>query len=55
VNVADRGDIVALEKSLAPQFGAVEDELVYNGWQSHDATRYLNTRQVGEAVASALK
>jgi hypothetical protein len=54
VNIADRGDIVALEKALAPRFGPVENILVYNGWKSHDATRYLNTREVGAAVAAAL-
>lgn len=54
VNVADKGDIVALEKSLAPQFGPVVDKLVYNGWHAHDATRYLNSIEVGEAIAAAL-
>jgi hypothetical protein len=55
VNVADRGDIVALQKSLAPQFGPVEDKLVYNGWHSHDAIRYLNSGEVGEAIGEGLK
>jgi hypothetical protein len=55
VNVADRGDIVALQKTLAPQFGPVEDKLVYNGWHSHDAARYLNSREVGEVIAEGLK
>jgi hypothetical protein len=55
INIADRGDIVALEKPLAPRFGPVEDILVYNGWKSHDVTRYLNTPEVGAAIAAALK
>lgn len=54
VNIADRGDIVALQKELAPGFGQVEDRLVYNGWQSHDVTRYLSARETGEVIAAAL-
>jgi len=54
VNVADNGDIVALVKDLAPLFKGVEDVRVYNGWQSHDGTRYLNSKPVGEAIAAAL-
>jgi hypothetical protein len=54
VNIADRGDIVALVKALALQFGRVEDYLVYNGWSSHNAARYLTTREVGAAVAGGL-
>jgi hypothetical protein len=53
VNIADRGDLVALEKKLAPKFGAVDDQIVYNGWASHDATRYLSARATGLALASA--
>ena len=53
-NIADRGDIVALEKKLAPRFGAVEDRLVHNGWESHSAKRYLNARETGDAIASGL-
>lgn len=54
VNVADNGDIVALEKDLAPLFKGVEDVRVYNGWQSHDGSRYLNSKLVGAAIAAAL-
>lgn len=54
INIADSGDIVALEKKLAPRFGPVIDKLIYNGWKSHDAKRYLTTVDVGEAVAQAL-
>jgi hypothetical protein len=56
VNVADTGDIVALEKKLAPLFGSdVEDHVVYNGWHSHDATRYLSSGITGRAIVDALK
>ncbi|MGO8900289.1 MAG: hypothetical protein ACLQU5_18335 [Isosphaeraceae bacterium] len=54
VNVADEGDIVALVKDLGPLFKGVEDVRVYNGWQSHDGARYLNSKPVGAAVAAAL-
>lgn len=54
VNVADEGDIVALVKDLAPLFKGVEDVRVYNGWKSHNGSRYLNSRQVGETLAAAL-
>jgi hypothetical protein len=54
LNVADNGDIVALVKELAPLFDGVEDLKVYNGWRSHDATRYLNSKPVGTAVGAAL-
>lgn len=53
VNIADEGDIVALEKRLAPRFGAVQDELTYNGWHAHDACTYLTGRETGLAIASA--
>ena len=50
VNIADRGDIVALEKELAPRFGNVVDCLVYSGWESHSAKRYLNTKETGKVI-----
>ncbi|BAY59490.1 hypothetical protein NIES2135_63670 (plasmid) [Leptolyngbya boryana NIES-2135] len=53
-NVADQGDIVALEKELEPKFGAIVDVLVYNGWESHSATRYLNAKETGRAIATGL-
>ncbi|MEG4148315.1 PGAP1-like alpha/beta domain-containing protein [Microcoleus sp. Pol12B5] len=53
-NIADKGDIVALEKELAPHFGDVVDRLVYNGWESHSAERYLTARETGQAVATGL-
>lgn len=55
VNIADNGDLVALEKRLAPRFGAVEDLLVHNGWHAHDACNYLTARETGLALASALR
>jgi hypothetical protein len=54
VNIADKGDIVALEKDLANCFDGVEDMRVYNGWKSHDARRYLTTHEMGAAVGEAL-
>lgn len=54
VNIADQGDIVSLEKALAPSFGPVEDRLIYNGWSSHDVRRYLSGREAGEVIAAAL-
>lgn len=55
VNIADRGDIVALVKQLASRFGpGVVDHLVDNGAQAHDAGRYLCSKELGDAVATGL-
>jgi PGAP1-like protein len=59
INIADDGDIVALVKALAPYFpvptnASLTDFIVYNGWASHSAERYLSTREAGQAVATAL-
>ncbi|MFH8407414.1 hypothetical protein ACH4FX_21865 [Streptomyces sp. NPDC018019] len=55
VNVADRGDVVALVKTLAPAFGdALTDRLVHNGAKAHDARPYLTAHETGEAIAAAL-
>jgi hypothetical protein len=54
VNIADVGDIVALEKRLATCFGPVEDQAVYNGWKSHSVLHYLTARETGLAVARGL-
>ena len=54
VNIADRGDLVALVKRLAPQFGVVQDVLVNNGWRSHDALRYLTAVETATAVVQGL-
>ncbi|MFI7387956.1 hypothetical protein [Streptomyces sp. NPDC049813] len=53
-NIADRGDVVALVKDLRPLFGErVTGHLVHNGATAHDVTRYLNTREAGQALADA--
>lgn len=55
VNIADRGDIVALVKQLASRFGpGVIDRLVDNGAQAHDAGRYLCSKELGDAVATGI-
>lgn len=54
-NLADRGDVVALVKTLAPLFdGAVTDIPVHNGSAAHDVRPYLTARQTGRAVVTAL-
>ncbi|MFF7934810.1 hypothetical protein [Streptomyces sp. NPDC007940] len=55
-NIADRGDVVALVKELAPVFGdRVTDVLVHNGARAHDVRPYLTARETGRAIASALR
>ncbi len=55
VNIADRGDVVALQKELAPLFGdRLRDRRVYNGATAHDARPYLTSIETGEALAKAL-
>lgn len=55
VDIADSGDVVALVKELGTRFGLkVSDHLVDNGAKAHDATRYLTTRELGNAVAAGL-
>ena len=50
-NIADRGDVVALAKQLAPQFGErVTDVLVDNGARAHDVRPYLTSRETGIAI-----
>lgn len=54
-NIADKGDIVALEKKLARYFGErVKDILVNNGSDAHHGERYLTTKEAGEAIATGL-
>lgn len=54
-NVADVGDVVALQRELAPLFGPqVRDVLVHNGAEAHHGERYLTSREVGEAVMTGL-
>jgi pimeloyl-ACP methyl ester carboxylesterase len=51
-NIADSGDIVALQKQLAGQFGPnVRDELIYNGATAHDVIPYLTAEEAGRAIA----
>lgn len=62
VNIADRNDLVAADPNLSPLFdparpdGATVESAwtVDNGAKPHEATFYLNKRQVGSAVADAL-
>ena len=59
-NIADRDDIVALRKDLAPLFPppagvpAIVDRLVDNGGKPHSAERYLTTREAGAAIEAGL-
>lgn len=60
VNIADRCDIVALRKDLAPLFPGptpdhvVADRRVDNGNEPHAAGRYLSTRETGSALGNVL-
>jgi hypothetical protein len=55
INIADEGDIVALQKDLQTCFGnRVRDVRVHNGFESHSVLRYLNARETGEAIATGL-
>ena len=55
VNIADRGDVVALEKDLSRQFGSrVENLMVDNGAKAHDVKPYLTAKETGGAIARAL-
>lgn len=55
VNIADAGDVVALVKQLGSSFDKrVADYLIDNGAKAHDATRYLTTKELGDAVAAGL-
>ena len=54
-NIAASGDPVAAEKRLAARFGEqVEDRIIDCGWDAHSSTRYLNSREAGEAIARSL-
>jgi hypothetical protein len=55
VNIAANGDIVAAQKKLAPLFrGTAHDHTIDSGWDAHSSTRYLNTKEAGQAIVSAL-
>jgi hypothetical protein len=58
-NISDRGDIVALQKDIAPYFtnqdgATIIDLLVYNGWESHSAENYLTAKETGAAIVTGL-
>lgn len=54
-NLADPGDVVALEKDLRPGFGdRVRNAVVHNGARAHDVVSYLTDRLAGAAVAEVL-
>jgi hypothetical protein len=54
-NVADGGDVVALEKDLRGRFGdRVCTAVVHNGAHAHDATSYLTDKLTGVAIAGGL-
>lgn len=56
VNIADAKDIVALEKKLNPFFeGLIEDKLIDNGANAHNADRYLTTVEAGQAIKFGLQ
>jgi pimeloyl-ACP methyl ester carboxylesterase len=55
INVSDGGDVVALEKRLAPRFGDVEDIRIHNGAKAHDVSPYLTAPETGGAIAAALR
>jgi hypothetical protein len=51
--LASGRDFVALVKERRPRIGAgVMDHQDHNGAKVHDVTRYLTTRELGDAVAS---
>jgi pimeloyl-ACP methyl ester carboxylesterase len=55
-NIADGGDVVALEKQLARCFGErVRDELIYNGAKAHDVSPYLTAVETGRAIAAGFR
>jgi hypothetical protein len=54
-NIADEGDVVALEKRLTTCFGdKVRDVMVNNGADAHNGDRYLITREAGAAIWEGL-
>lgn len=55
LNVADIGDVVALNKTLRELFGPkVKDVIVNNGSNAHSGQYYLSTAQVGEIITQNL-
>lgn len=54
-NIADAGDIVAVQRLLAPLFGGrVKDVLVHNGSDAHHGERYFTTAEAGAAIRAGL-
>lgn len=54
-NIADKGDVVAIEKRLSRVFGeGIRDILVDNGSDPHHGERYLTTSEAGEAASEGL-
>ena len=54
-NIADNGDVVALEKELARCFGPrVRDARIYTGSDAHHGERYLTARETGDAVGEGV-
>jgi hypothetical protein len=55
-NISDRADFVALVKELRPIFGPpLSDIEINNGATVHAVARYLTSRDVGAAVAAAVR
>ena len=54
-NVADKHDLVALEKKLSLRFGAaVDDVSIDNGADAHHVRPYLTAAETGAVIAHAL-
>jgi|NGEPerStandDraft_6_1074524.scaffolds.fasta_scaffold81105_2 hypothetical protein len=55
VNIADKGDVVALEKDLRRRFGSrVDGYLVSNGATAHGIRPYLTAAETGRAIVQGL-
>jgi hypothetical protein len=55
VNIADGGDVVALNKKLASLFGReITDHLIYNGATAHNVLPYLTAKETGQAMLLGL-
>ncbi len=55
-NLADHGDVVALEKDLRPRFGPrVINAVVHNGAHAHAVSAYLTDKLTGAAIAGGLR
>lgn len=55
VNVAGRNDVVAMVKDLRESFGnEVENWLIDNGGDAHNAERYLTEKEVGKAIVESI-